>query len=260
MNGLSAVTSTTEHKPHIAHATRDDAAHALLAVDGLGKAYGDQVALADIAFSVDAGETVGIIGPNGAGKTTLLEALAGLLPVDKGCVSSRGEILPAARRRDVMFYVPDGIRPYRDQAVVHVLSFFAGVYRRPDTVLAELVAATGLAPVLGKRVHALSKGFGRRLLLALGLLAPHDLVLMDEPFDGFDLRQTRGVAGMLRTEAKKGRTLLLAIHQLSDAERVCDRFILLSAGRLRGAGTLAELRARTGLASGSLEDIFLALT
>ena len=260
MDGLSPVTSTVDSASHARQAPRADATRALLAVDGLGKAYGDQVALADISFTVEAGEIVGLIGPNGAGKTTLLEALAGLLPVDKGRVNSRGKMLPAARRRDVMFYVPDGIRPYRDQAVVHVLSFFAGVYRRPDAALAELIAATGLAPVLGKRVHALSKGFGRRLLLALGLLAPHDLVLMDEPFDGFDLRQTRSIAGLLRAEAKKGRTLLLAIHQLSDAERVCDRFILLSAGRLRGVGTLAELRARTGLAAGSLEDIFLALT
>jgi ABC-type multidrug transport system ATPase subunit len=83
---------------------------------------------------------------------------------------------------------------------------------------------------------------------------------MDEPFDGFDLRQTRDIAGVLRKEATKGRTLVLAIHQLMDAERVCDRFILLADGRVRGAGTLNDLRARTGMADGSLEDIFLALT
>jgi ABC-type multidrug transport system ATPase subunit len=97
-------------------------------------------------------------------------------------------------------------------------------------------------------------------MLALGLLTPHPLLLMDEPFDGFDLRQTRDIAGVLRKEATKGRTLVLAIHQLMDAERVCDRFILLADGRVRGAGTLNDLRARTGMADGSLEDIFLALT
>jgi ABC-type multidrug transport system ATPase subunit len=83
---------------------------------------------------------------------------------------------------------------------------------------------------------------------------------MDEPFDGFDPRQTRDIAGVLREEATKGRTIVLAIHQLMDAERVCDRFILLADGRVRGAGTLNDLRARTGMADGSLEDIFLALT
>jgi ABC-2 type transport system ATP-binding protein len=117
-----------------------------------------------------------------------------------------------------------------------------------------------LTQVLHKRVRSLSKGYGRRVMLALGLLAPHRLLIMDEPFDGFDLRQTREISGVLRKEAVKGRTFALAIHQLLDAERVCDRFILLANGRVRGAGTLNELRARTGLTSGSLEDIFLALT
>ena len=97
-------------------------------------------------------------------------------------------------------------------------------------------------------------------MLALGLLAPHPLLLMDEPFDGFDLRQTSEIVGVLRKEVSKGRTLALAIHQLLDAERVCDRFILLADGHVRGVGTLNDLRARTGLTSGSLEDIFLALT
>jgi len=86
------------------------------------------------------------------------------------------------------------------------------------------------------------------------------VLLMDEPFDGFDLRQSRNVVGLLREEAARGRTLLLAIHQLADAERVCDRFLLLAGGRVRGMGTLGELRRQTGLLQGSLEDIFLALT
>jgi ABC-2 type transport system ATP-binding protein len=83
---------------------------------------------------------------------------------------------------------------------------------------------------------------------------------MDEPFDGFDLRQTREIVGVLRGQAAGGRIFILAIHQLVDAERVCDRLILLAAGRVRGAGTLDELRAKSSLPAASLEDIFLALT
>ena len=97
-------------------------------------------------------------------------------------------------------------------------------------------------------------------MLALALIAPQPLLLMDEPFDGFDLRQTREIMGVLREVAGGGRTLVLAVHQLLDAERVCDRFALLVDGRIRGAGTLAELRARTGLAQAGLEEVFLALT
>jgi ABC-2 type transport system ATP-binding protein len=230
----------------------------LLAAAGLSKRYGDQHALAAVSFEVRAGEVLGLIGPNGAGKTTLLEAIAGLLPVDAGAVTWRGRAL--TRRRDQVFYLPDGLRPWEDQYVVRVLGFFAAVHGRTDAQVAETVEAVGLAPVLGKRVAALSKGYGRRLMLALALLTPQPLLLMDEPFDGFDLRQTREVMGLLRGVAANGRTLVLAIHQLADAQRVCDRFVLLAAGAVRGAGTLDELRAKAGLAGGGLEDVFLALT
>jgi ABC-2 type transport system ATP-binding protein len=229
-------------------------------VTALTKRYAAQVALADIAFHVKAGEILGLIGPNGAGKTTLLEALAGVLPAESADLCWRGAPLSPARRRDVIFYLPDGMRPYHDQPVARVLAFFAGVYRRSTAHLAGVVAAVGLAPVLTKRVHALSKGYSRRLMLAVGLLTPQPLLLMDEPFDGFDLRQTREIMGVLRRCAAAGRTLVLAIHQLLDAERVCDRFILLTDGRIRGVGTLGELRTRTQLPAGSLEEVFLALT
>jgi ABC-2 type transport system ATP-binding protein len=81
---------------------------------------------------------------------------------------------------------------------------------------------------------------------------------MDDPFDGYDLKQTREIVRVLRRAANEGRALLLAIHQLADAERVCDRFVLLADGRVRGSGTLAELLSYQP--SASLEDIFLALT
>jgi ABC-type multidrug transport system ATPase subunit len=232
----------------------------LIDVAGVSKRYGHQAALADISFDIRAGEVLGLIGPNGAGKTTLLEAIAGVLPTDAGEIVSRSEPLRLARRREVMFYLPDGIKPYQDQPVARVLKFFAGVYRCSTGHVADAVAALGLAPVLDKHVQSLSKGYNRRLLLALGLIAPHPLLLMDEPFDGFDLRQSRAIGSVLRQAAANGRALVLAIHQLIDAELVCDRFILLSDGRVRGIGTLADLRARTGLPAASLEEAFLALT
>jgi ABC-type multidrug transport system ATPase subunit len=97
-------------------------------------------------------------------------------------------------------------------------------------------------------------------MLALALLTPQPVLLMDEPFDGFDLRQTREIMGVIRDVASRGRSLVLAIHQLIDAERVCDRFVLLADGQVRGIGTLNELRARSGRSSARLEDVFLALT
>ena len=243
-----------------ASSSDEDRADVLLGVESITKHYGGEVALADVSFDIQGGEIIGIIGPNGAGKTTLLEAVAGILPIDKGNVRWRGKPLQPSQRREVMFYLPDGVRPYPDQPVARILTFFADVYRRSTNEVEDAVESLGLTPVLHKRVHSLSKGYARRFMLTLGLLTPYPLLLLDEPFDGFDLRQTRDIIGVLRMEAAKGRTVVLAIHQLMDAERVCDRFILLADGRVRGAGTLNDLRARTGIANGKLEDIFLALT
>jgi len=225
---------------------------------GLHMRLGSREVLRGLDFVAHTGEMTAVIGPNGAGKTTLLEAVAGILPLDSGQLLWHGAPLPLPRRREFMFYLPDGLRAWEDQYVARVIAFFAAVYGRPESSVAETIRAFGLAPVLRKRVLALSKGYGRRLMLALALLTPQPLLLMDEPFDGFDLRQTREIMGVLRRVASNGRTLVLAIHQLIDAERVCDRFVLLADGRLRGVGTLDELRARTGKAG--LEDVFLALT
>src|SRR5829696_6382528 len=226
----------------------------LLEAMSLTKRFGDQQALNDVSFDVRAGELLGLIGPNGAGKTTLLEAVAGLLPVDAGQILWRGSPIRISSRRAEIFYLPDGLRPWDEQYVSRVLDFFAGVYQRTREELDDTVAAVGLAPALGKRVSALSKGFARRLMLVLGLLTPHSILLMDEPFDGFDLRQTREVMMLLRRVAEEGRTLVLAIHQLADAERICDRFVLLVDGRVRGIGTLAELRTHTAKPAAGLVD------
>ena len=231
-----------------------------LSVRNLTKRYGEEPAIDRVTFSATAGEVLGIIGPNGAGKTTLLEAVAGLLAADSGEVSAHSE---SCRRRSGAMH----------SFTCRMACALIGT-RRPPRWCRFLRASTGdrrqklqtrsvrwgLRPVLHKRVHALSKGYNRRLLLALALLAPHPVLLMDEPFDGFDLRQTREVVEVLRNRAARGRTFILAIHQLADAERVCDRLILLAGGRVRGVGTLDELRAQAELPAGSLEDIFLALT
>jgi ABC-2 type transport system ATP-binding protein len=233
---------------------------ALLQVAGITKWYGEQRALADVSFDIRRGEILGLIGPNGSGKTTLLETVAGLLPVNAGSVLWQRSSLPQHRRREVVFYLPDGVRPWDGQHVIRVLEFFASAFGRQPTELDEVARSAGLEEVLGKHVSALSKGYARRLMLALALLTPHPMLLMDEPFDGFDIRQTREIMDLMRRVGAQGRSFILAIHQLADAERVCDRFVLLADGRVCGVGSLDDLRARIGQATARLEDVFLALT
>ena len=225
---------------------------------GLSKRFGAEWALRDAAFEIRPGEVLGLIGPNGSGKTTLFECLAGLLDADAGRVEKDGRELPPGERSRHLFYLPDGILPWADQPAGDVLAFFARL--TGGGLPREAASALGVAELLGKRIGALSKGQRKRILLALGLSSPRPLLLLDEPFDGLDLRQTREAVALLRSERARGRTLFLSIHQLVDAARVCDRFVLLSGGREAGTGDLSSLRERAALPGGSLEEVFLALT
>jgi ABC-2 type transport system ATP-binding protein len=231
-----------------------------LTIAGVTKSFQHRRVLSDVSFSVRRSEVLGLVGPNGAGKTTLFECLAGLMPVDSGTMRVRSEVAPPARRKTILFYLPDAILPWADQTVSWALRFFAQLYKPFHTTLLELVGPLRLDEIMEARLASLSKGERKRLLLALALLTPHELLMLDEPFDGLDLRQTKDVMSLLKTEAAAGRALLLSIHQLVDAGRVCDRLVMLSGGRVVGEGSINELRAHAKLASGEVEEIFLALT
>lgn len=214
----------------------------------------------NVSFSVLDGEVLGLIGPKGAGKTTLFECLAGLMHADAGDVKFRDHSIPGSRRKEALFYLPDAIRPWADQRLNWALGFFGKLYARSENEVADIAGGLGLEALMVSRIRSLSKGELKRALLAIGLLTRHELLLLDEPFDGLDLRQTRDVMTLFQQQASGGRTLFLSIHQLVDASRVCHRVVLLSAGTVVGEGTLEELKAKAGLSEGGLEEVFLALT
>jgi len=189
-----------------------------------------------------------------------------------GAPSPRNDARPltSAERIATVFYLPDAIAPWPEQTVRWVLDFTAGYFGRAQTgsyaaTPSDVIGRLDLEPLLDSRIGTLSKGQRKRALLAVGLLTPQPILLADEPFEGLDLRQTREIAQTLRYYAAAGRTMVLSIHQISDAARMCDRFVLLSGGRTRGEGTLDDLArlaaSRAEVSAGTdLEEIFLALT
>ncbi len=226
----------------------------------ISKKFGSYPALCDVSFSVMPGDILGLIGPNGAGKSTLLECIAGLMTVETGTIWWQGSPLPLKKRKQVIWYLPDTILPFAAQRVATTLTFFRKIHKNSKADLDRLVRLLGLSPVLKKPLQTLSKGFRRRVLLALALLSKQPLLMLDEPFDGFDIRQTLSMMDLLRSYQAK-RSMILSIHQLTEAEKICDRFLLLDQGRVLGMGTLDELRTETGLAAdATLEEVFLAIT
>jgi len=246
-------------------AAQDSPPNTLIRVTNLTKRYGDLAALTDVSFTIRQGEVLGVIGPNGSGKTTLFECLAGVLPADSGAV-----VLPmeAGTPGSILFYLPDAIAPWPAQPVRWALDFTIGFFGGRADARDEVIHRFELEAILDAAIGSLSKGQRKRALLAMSFLTPQPILLSDEPFDGLDLRQTREVAMALRAHRSSGRTLLLSIHQIADAARICDRFVLLSGGRVCGEGTLDELSALAaarGSPAGAkverdLEEVFLALT
>ncbi|HUI57187.1 MAG TPA: ABC transporter ATP-binding protein [Bryobacteraceae bacterium] len=237
----------------------------LFEVTGLSKRFGAIAALRDVSFRVREGEVLGLIGPNGAGKSTLFECLGGALPSDSGVIRAGGRTVGARERPSLLFYVPDSIAPWPTQTARWALDFTIGFFHGQSQLRDEVVEQLDLRPLLNQPIGTLSKGQRKRVLLGIGLLTRQPALLIDEPFEGLDLRQRRDIAAALRAHAARGRTLFLSIHQINDAARFCDRFVLLSSGRVCGEGTVEEL---AGLAAArdqttplqDLEEVFLALT
>ena len=225
----------------------------------LTKRYGRLTALSDVSFSVRPGEVLGLIGPNGSGKTTLFECLGGVLPLDAGSLVQDGRPMSDRARASTLFYLPDSIVPWPEQSVRWAIDFTLGFFHGRASLREEVEQRLDIGPLLDATIGSLSKGQRKRALLAIGLLMPQPMLLADEPFDGLDLRQSRDVAQTLRSYASAGRTMFLSIHQINDAARVCDRFVLLSSGRVCGEGTLDELSAKAD-GRRDLEEVFLALT
>ena len=191
-----------------------------------------------------------------------MECLASLRPRTSG-VFYDGDVAPRGLEPagHLLFYLPNGVTPYAELYTIEVLTLFGKLFEiQPSRWERIIVDELSLVPVLQKKVSVLSKGNLQRLLIALALMSPQPFLALDEPFDGLDLHQTQAMMDILRGLRAQKRTLLLCIHQLNDAERICDRLLLLSGGRMVGIGTLDQLRAQAGLSEGNLESIFLSLT
>lgn len=232
----------------------------LLRVEGLTVRRDGRTVLHDVSFELRAGEVLAIIGPNGAGKTTLLEAVAGLRHMDGGRVSVRGHIVSglAAAAQGFTFLLDEAELP-EEVSVSVLLSHAQQCSRAPLALAASLQNALGLLPLRLARGRELSRGERRRVALFQALCTDRPVVVLDEPLGVFDPRQQRDILRLLKERAAAGTALLLSVHQMSDAEKLADRILLLCDGKTLACGTLGELRALANRPNASLDVVFLEL-
>jgi ABC-type multidrug transport system ATPase subunit len=214
----------------------------------------------DVSFSLAAGDIVTVVGPNGAGKSSLLQAILGLLPAVGGCVTFGGARLRSLPARSQVFsYMPDDAEPPPEVRVGTLLRYAERFGRAPARLAHELVERLGVGQLIGAHAGALSRGQKRRVSLFTALCTSRRVVVLDEPLAAFDPLQLLDVFAVLRDRAAAGSMLLLSVHQMTDAQKIASGILVLDAGTAIACGTLPELRARAGLADGSLDDVILGL-
>ncbi len=232
-------------------------------VRGLARRYGSLVALNHVSFTVPRGVICGLVGPNGAGKTTLFAVLATLDEGYTGAVfvggmSARGDAM-AVRAR--VGFVPDHAAVYEALRVDEYLRFFASAYGLPradrDAAVSGALRLSGLLPVRDRPANGLSKGMTQRLCVARALLHDPEVLLLDEPASGLDPRARIELKQLLKSLAKRGKTVLVSSHILSELGDVCDRLLVLERGRVVADGGVSELWERHAREAGAQRRVLL---
>ena len=219
----------------------------MLAVKDLRKSYGKTVAVDGVSFRIAQGETLGLLGPNGAGKTTTVSMIAGLLRPDSGEVLIDGRALSGDTdaTKHKIGLVPQDLELFDELPALANLEFFGALYGLQGAglkkTLAEALELVGLADRGKDAVKEFSGGMKRRLNLAAALLHDPDLLLLDEPTVGVDPQSRNAIFENLETLKKRGKTLLYTTHYMEEAERLCDRLVVIDHGKVIADDTLHGL-------------------
>ncbi|MBX9944584.1 MAG: ABC transporter ATP-binding protein [Reyranella sp.] len=231
-----------------------------ISVRHLRKVYGEIVAVDDLTFTVSRGAVLGLLGGNGAGKTTTIAMLLGLLEPSAGAIEVLG--VDMLKRRYAALPRMNFSSPYVDLphrlTVRQNLAFYGGLYGVPDLHrrIGEIASEMQVAEFLDRQAGKLSAGQKTRVALAKALINRPEVLLLDEPTASLDPDTADWVRGYLKDyQGRTGATILLASHNMSEVERLCDDVILLQAGRVFERGSPRELIDRFGRED--MEEVFL---
>ncbi|MBI3853836.1 MAG: ABC transporter ATP-binding protein [Verrucomicrobia bacterium] len=225
----------------------------VVSVRGLTKIFKDfwnrpkARAVDNVDFEVRRGEVFGLLGPNGSGKSTTVKMLLGLLYPTKGHIEVFGHSPRHVATKARIGYLPEESYLYRYLNSRETLDFFGNLFslsgRERDQRAEQLLDMVGLSQTRTRAVGEFSKGMQRRIGLAQALINDPDLVILDEPTSGLDPIGCREVKDLIVALARRGKTVILSSHLLSDVEDVCDRVVIYYGGRIQAMGTLKELLA-----------------
>jgi ABC-2 type transport system ATP-binding protein len=226
----------------------------VISVRGLTKVFKDfwgrpkARAVDNVDFEVRRGEVFGLLGPNGSGKSTTVKLILGLLYPTKGHIEVFDHSPRHVATKARIGYLPEESYLYRYLNSRETLDFFGNLFQLPkgdrDNRAEQLLEMVGLSQTRMRAVGEFSKGMQRRIGLAQALINDPDLVILDEPTSGLDPIGCREVKDLILALARRGKTVILSSHLLSDVEDVCDRVVIYYGGKIQAMGTLKELLAK----------------
>ncbi len=222
----------------------------MLEIKDLRKSFGDRVAVGGISFAINRGETVGLLGPNGAGKTTAIAMICGILSPDVGSVLLNNEaITPTASGiKQRIGLVPQDLALYDELSAWENLELFGGLYGLHAALLKQrgitALQLVGLYDRRGESVKTFSGGMKRRLNIACALLHDPDVILLDEPTVGVDPQSRNAIFDNIEALKRQGKTIIYTTHYMEEAERLCDRIVIMDRGRVIANDTVAGLYAQ----------------
>lgn len=216
-------------------------------VSQIAKSFGDTQAVSDVSFEVDRGEIFALLGPNGAGKTTAIRIMLDIFKPDRGTVSILDGPMTDEKKARIG-YMPEERGLYQDVSLERCLLYLASLKDVPDgdarIRLAEYLERFDLAEHKNKKVKELSKGMQQKAQIITTLLHQPELVVIDEPFTALDPLNVQLVKELMRDLRQQGVTIIMSTHQMHQVEELCDRILLIDAGRNVLYGDLDEIRRR----------------
>jgi len=249
-----SATAVIEQIEKRAPADTKQTSEVVVSVRGLTKVFKDfwnrpkARAVDNVDFEVRKGEVFGLLGPNGSGKSTTVKLILGLLYPTKGHIEVFDHSPRHVATKARIGYLPEESYLYRYLNSRETLDFFGNLFELPkadrENRAEQLLEMVGLSQTQLRAVGEFSKGMQRRIGLAQALINDPDLVILDEPTSGLDPIGCREVKDLILALARRGKTVILSSHLLSDVEDVCDRVVIYYGGRIQAMGQLKDLLAR----------------
>ncbi|QQS10037.1 MAG: ATP-binding cassette domain-containing protein [Phycisphaerales bacterium] len=219
----------------------------VIEISNLRKTFGPKVAVDNLDLTIHAGELIGMIGPNGAGKTTTIRIVMSILFPDSGHVRVLGRD-SALKSKDRIGYLPEERGLYKKMKVGAFLAYIARLKGidagEANRRAAEWLARLELGDVAKKRSEELSKGMQQKIQFASALIHDPDVLILDEPFSGLDPVNARMLQGFIAERRRAGKTIIFSTHQMSQAEALCDRVVMIHEGKKVLDNTPEEIRSR----------------